>query len=129
MNTPVSFELAKVLKEKGFESKSPIAEYWNIDGKQTLIETWEDEYDSFHHEDCPSDIIFICKAPTIADVVMWLYEKYEYWCYTYTNGKIWYPCIQHKFGDMAVLSGKIGEFNSPTEAYEAAIFYVLNNLI
>ena len=69
-------------------------------------------------------------APTISDVVMWLYEKHEYWCYVYTNGKIWHPCIQHKFGDMAVLSGKIGESNSPTEAYEAAIEYtLLNNLI
>ena len=65
----------------------------------------------------------------IMQVIMWLYEKHEYWCYTYTNGKIWYPCIQHKFGDMAVLSGKIGEFNSPTEAYEAAITYVLTKLI
>ena len=67
-------------------------------------------------------------SPTISDVIMWLYEKHDYWCYTYTNGKIWHPCIQHKFGDMAVLSGKIGQFNSLTEAYEAAIEYTLNNL-
>ena len=67
--------------------------------------------------------------PTIAEVIMWLYEKHEYWCYTYTNGKTWYPCIQHKFGDIAVLSGKIGNFNSPEEAYGAAIEYCLNKLI
>jgi hypothetical protein len=30
---------------------------------------------------------------------------------------------------MAVLSGKIGESNSPTEAYEAAIEYTLKNLL
>lgn len=125
MNTPVSFKLAKLLKEKGYNLYCRCS-YW--EGELTLYTpgyaledgtTSQENYWDFERY----------YAPTIADVVMWLYEKHEYWCYTYTNGKIWYPCIQHKFGDMAVLSGKIGEFNSPTEAYEAAISYALNSLI
>jgi len=118
MNTPVSFELAKLLKEKGFDGN--YFHYWNMvnHSGEWKVDTSIWEYTDNYIE-----------APTIAEVVMWLYEKHEYWCYVYTNGKIWHPCIQHKFGDMAVLSGKIGESNSPTEAYEAAIEYTLNNLI
>lgn len=116
MNKPVNFELAKLLKEK--EYNKPSNYYYNENGYLFRHITFtEKEHD------------WTISAPTIANVVMWLYEKHEYWCYSYTNGKIWHPCIQHKFGDIAVLSGKIGEFNSPTEAYEAAIKYVLEKLI
>jgi hypothetical protein len=140
MNTPVSFEIAKLLKEKEFNENC--SDYYtqtgnlNSDGWGDII--YEQGFGSgepdrmlrFNYSDFnknQKETCFLC--PTIAEVVMWLYEKHEYWCYVYTNGKIWHPCIQHKFGDMAVLSGKIGESNSPTEAYEAAIEYTLNNLI
>lgn len=126
MNKPISFPLAKLVKEKGFDIP--------------CTEGWINYLTSFTGEtgmpDDESNLVLdrlgnphLIERPTIADVVMWLYEKHEYWCYTYTNGKIWHPCIQHKFGDMAVLSGKIGEFNSPTEAYEKGIEYILNNMI
>ena len=116
MNTPISFEIAKLLKEKGYDES---CNRWYHDMGMLGIPSMSIQ--EFNDGGLP--------APTIADVLMWLYEKHEYWCYSYTNGKIWYPCIQHKFGDMAILSGKIGTFNSPTEAYEAAINYTLNNLI
>ena len=128
MNTPVSFELAKLLKEKEYKDKNMLGtvrlsepEYYDHNGIIHNIKDIFEEKD-YKIEDC-------FNAPTISDVVMWLYEKHEYWCYVYTNGKIWHPCIQHKFGDMAVLSGKIGESNSPTEAYEEAIKYTLKNLL
>lgn len=120
MNTPVKFEIAKLLKEKGFDEYTKI---WHQrgDGVVGCVEGKRDFYNR------KGDVY--TSAPTIAEVVMWVYEKHEYWCYTYTNGKMWYPCIQHKFGDMAVLSGKIGTYNSSIEAYEEAIKYTLNNLI
>jgi hypothetical protein len=148
MNTPVSFELAKLLKEKGFswecsqfycktkndkkfylttgteyESDRDCIWDWNLNGGKSGTLTKTIPY--------PNDTNAIYySAPTISDVVMWLYEKHGFWCYVYTNGKLWYPCIQYSsLGDMAVLSGKIGLFNSPTEAYEAGIEYTLKNLI
>ena len=51
---------------------------------------------------------------------MWLYEKHKIWINpTYQYNKFFW-----KFG-----SYQTQEYNSPTEAYEAAIEYTLNNLI
>ena len=84
--------------------------------------------------------------PTIADVVMWLYEKHGIWIYTYPVQPLVfddeeYPktvwvvkCLSmnqimfEKFID-AKNCLAINHHASPTEAYEAAIFYVLSNLI
>ena len=135
MNTPVSFELARLLKEKGFESKSHIAEYWNVEGKQLLVETWEDEYDSFHHEDCPHDITFVCSAPTIAEVVMWLYEKHGIWVRVEPDwdGDFWAQIKSREIPDARIGKWQVvtalAPYKSPTEAYEKAIEYCLNKLI
>ena len=128
MIAPVSFPLAKSLSSIGFDKYCSSGytkrgdRYFHQSGH---VRNGQSYYNGRYYTGGE----FYCSAPTIADVVTWLYEKHEYWCYTYTNGKIWHPCIQHKFADTAVLSGKIGEFNSPKEAYEAAIEYTLNNLI
>ena len=116
MNTPVSFEIKQLLYYRGWRYELGVDET-GYRVEHSLAEQRCNE----------GDLTYV--DITIADIVMWLYEKHEYWCYVYTNGKIWHPCIQHKFGDMAVLSGKIGESNSPTEAYEAAIEYTLKNLL
>ena len=143
MNKEVSFPIAKLLKEKGYEEPTKKHYEYALKSQKNQEDGysgpfgWEkgelilqSHYFINNHKqaDLSSEMWYMCSAPTIAEVIMWLYEKHEYWCYAYTNGKIWHPCIQHKFGDMAVLSGKIGEFNSPTKAYEAAFEYTLNNL-
>ena len=131
MNTPVSFELANLLKENGFESKSPIAEYWNIEGKQFLVEIWEDEYDSFHHEDCPHDITFVCLAPNIAEVIMWLNENHGIWTVVNVNimGSWYFEHFDLKEKRNAQFKPTDTHYDSPTEAYEAAIEYTLKNLL
>ena len=108
MNTLVSFELAKLLIQKEYD----------------LHPDFKDSY------------------PTIAEVVMWIYEKYGIWisvdcdCY----GILWYANLSvasEKNWDNIDLRHEIisaskkfpNEHNSPTEAYEAAILYTLNNLI
>lgn len=116
MNTQVSFEIKQLLYDKGWRYELGVDETGYRVEHSLAEQRWNE-----------GDLTYV--DITIVEVVMWLYEKHEYWCYVYTNGKIWHPCIQHKFGDMAVLSGKIGESNSPTEAYEAAIEYTLKNLI
>ena len=116
MNTPVSFEIKQLLYYRGWRYELGVDETGYRVEHSLAEQRWNE-----------GDLTYV--DITIAEIVMWLYEKHEYRCYVYTNGKIWHPCIQHKFGDMAVLSGKIGESNSPTEAYEAAIEYTLKNLL
>ena len=88
MNTPISFELDKLLLEK----------------------------------DIPMPV-----NPTISDVVMWLYEKHGIWVYVdFYNENRWFGVFRNKEG---VKTELFDVFNSPTEAYEAAIEYTLKNLI
>lgn len=99
MNTYVSFELAKLLKEKGFDEPC-VNLYYNPER---------------------------CKKPTIAEAVMWLYEKHGVLVEVLETDLFNKFFYQMKRKDNTRL--KNGDYNSPTEAYEAAIEYVLNNLI
>jgi hypothetical protein len=148
MNTPVSFELAKLLKDKGFTI--PVRNYYLESDKDKIInEGFDDEYWGDNRiKNWNSDIIGIkpfqgfVSAPTIAEVVMWLYEKHGIWigvdcdCY----GILWYANLSvasEKNWDNIDLRHEIisaskkfpNEHNSPTEAYSKAIEYTLNNLI
>ena len=124
MNIIVNFETAKFLKDvKGFEPESKAF----YDGSGELF------YYSYSNNVMQR---FRYAAPTIAEVVMWLYEKYGIWIecnhcgtfneFTFKVSKLnkknrkKEPHYMHDFGK---------GFNSPTEAYEAAILYCLTNLI
>ena len=125
MNTPVSFELAKLLKEKEFDNES--AYYYTKNG--------EARYDSEFPSLQGTKYFEYYDMPTIAEVVMWLYEKHGLW----TN--VVYMGFELKYSwsvDIITTSGShwdsYGEegdicYNSPTEAYEAAIEYTLTKLI
>ena len=73
----------------------------------------------------------------IMQVVMWLYKKHEIWVQpfpydTITAAKEWTATILSlNWGEDKEVhyEYKLGGLNSPTEAYEAAIEYCLNNLI
>ena len=70
---------------------------------------------------------------TITDVVMWLYEKHEIWidssfdggalCFYYVINTSTNKEHANRINSLPI------RFNSPTEAYEAAIIYTLKNLI
>jgi hypothetical protein len=116
MNTPVSFEIAKLLKEKGFD----LTPYLAIDNEnpKNLNSNYNPrEYQSWYFN------------LTIAEVVMWLYEKHEIWI------EVVKPVRQKLFRFNVDNKDNINEFtsvvcfNSPTEAYKAGIEYTLNNLI
>ena len=76
-------------------------------------------------------------SPTISDVVMWLYEKHGIWIDVNITryGKFWGNVfLKEEYNDLKnpfnwEFVNQIIDFNSPTEAYEAAIEYTLNNLI
>ena len=120
MNTPISFEIAKLLKEKGFD----------LNHKYMFFTS--DETEKYPEEE-------LSLKPTIAEVVMWLYEKHEIWievsCHTVLDEKdddidvdVFYSIIR-ELKPVSVLLYSGDFVNSPTEAYEAAIIYTLENLI
>lgn len=120
MNTRIKFETAKLLKEKGFDKK--VKPFYNALVDNQLVESdiigWANNLPDWY------------PAPTIAEVVMWLYEKHGVWIPVDAPHKLlksWYLKV-YKINDEVTLIEE-SLFNSPTEAYEAAITYVLNNLI
>ena len=116
MNTPVSFEIAKVLKEKGFNIPQL---YFYIDGDIS----WKVD-----NTRCRNQIEGEYAAPTITEVVMWLYEKHGIWITVTSISQESWQCHMCRKGDSL---GKcyLEDFYTPTEAYESAIEYTLKNLI
>lgn len=152
MNTPIKFELAKLLKEKLFswecenfykkgkhdkkfylstgieyDSDKNLIWDWNLHGGKSGMLTKIIPYPN-------EDSAIYYSAPTIAEIVMWLYEKHEIWIQVKPGGKLetWDFIVQKKDNTFAVSYFEIKQhkpfFNSPTEAYEEGIKYVLNNM-
>lgn len=123
MNTTVSFEIAKLLKEKGFNK----AVRWYMEDGVTL---------SGSNETADYLLPGYYSAPTIAETVMWLYDEYGVWIegshcgtfndFTFKVSKLNKKNVKKEPHYMHDLSKG---FNSPTEAYESAIIYTLKNLI
>lgn len=113
MNTPVNFEIAKLLKEKGFDKITE--SLWHFNGSE-CIKMINKNSENFGFS-----------APTIAEVIMWLYEKYGIWI------SVWQGRSSENFGYRIQGKESFYEVNyfrlTPTKAYEAAINYTLNNLI
>lgn len=128
MNTHVNFEIAKLLKEKGFEGiKSPL--WYYKDG--TLHETPTEGYNGLKCWNTWESTQGVrWDAPTIAEVVMWLYEKHGVWVSVHAPHKLlksWYLEVYRINDEVTLIEESL--FKSPTAAYEAAILYTLNNLI
>lgn len=121
LNKIVDFSTAKLLKEKGFDNES--AHYYNENGEM-LFDT---DYPSLQ----PTKPHVYYDNPTIADVVMWLYETHDIWIQVNNwkeqpvDNEVWNNAFQWFIEGEA--DGK--PFKAPTEAYEAAIEYTLINLI
>jgi len=117
MNTPVSFELAKLLKEKGFDDFTQIW-YQHGEGISGCVEGKRDYYNR------KGDIY--TSAPTISDVCMWLYEKYNIWISVdpEIDSNTWFHTITHGKSETV-----FGNYSSLTEAYEKGIEHVLNDMI
>jgi hypothetical protein len=115
MNTPVNFEIAKLLKEKGFDNES--AHYYNEKGELLF------DVDFPSLQPTKPDVYY--NNPTIAEVVMWLYEKHRIWISVLQHTKSGKGIYFESVINVMTFSG----YNSPTEAYEAAIEYTLKNLL
>ena len=121
MTHPISFELAKSLKEKGF--KDECRGYWGYDSyfKERNVTYPRTKFSQWYR----NEIL----APTIAEVVMWLYDKHGIWIYllpSEDNKDVFKPFFRGKI----IVDQHLTKFyRSPTEAYEAGIKHVLENLI
>lgn len=120
MNTPISFEISKVLKEKGFDN--PTLQWYHRDTKKLNT----------------NDLMFSMNkltdnysAPTIVEVVIWLYEKHGIWvCIDKAEDFNWRKFSIRKLNDIGYERIGFGsDFKSPKEAYKAGIEYTLKNLI
>jgi hypothetical protein len=155
MNKPVNFEIAKLLKEKRWNK--PTLHFFFEDGvliensyKDTtgmdygnefevefseLTDNWNGGWimkkDGSMCSGCnkSNGYLDIYSAPTIAEVVMWLYEKHGIWISVQPNEPYvdndWCFAIFKDLRENISLKG----YNSPTEAYEEAIKYCLSKLI
>jgi hypothetical protein len=123
MNKTVDFSIAKLLKEKGFDE---LCKLCVEDGDERPLPF--NCGNTIHR----NSLHPYYSAPTIAEVVMWLYEKYGIWIEV--NGwidqpvgdEIWKNCFQSFVNGDAT---DVRFFKTPTEAYKAAIEYTLENLI
>ena len=145
MNTPVKFEIAKLLKEKGFDYHllyNDFADYYDYFDKsvQGRLHVSDFPEDKFPDENKWTPV------PYIYQVIIWLYEKhgiwidvyynskYKSWDYEYTNINWSQEEVDKKLEEDIhnlldnIFNAKI-KYNSPTEAYKAAIEYTLKNLI
>ena len=115
----VSFEVAKLLKKAGFEEEC-VTNYYDSGGN--FVETgykFNYNFQTIDHS-----------APTHQMAVAWLRQKYDisievsvlkYNCWVYTIYKIFSNKVEELYND--------GEFKSYEDAIEAALKYVLENLI
>ena len=122
MNTPVSFEIKQLLYDKGWRYELGVDETGNRVEHSLAEQRWNE-----------GDLTYI--DITIAEIVMWLYEKHGIWIGINKDTSVKWANdyfnfhIQGKNGESAFSDVGGTQPNSPTEAYEAAIKYTLKNLI
>jgi hypothetical protein len=118
MNTPIStLEIAKLLKTKGFDKECRLC---MEDGDERALPF---NCGNTLHK---NSIHPYYSVPTVTEVLMWLYEEHGIWISVFSTDDV--TMFSYK------ISSKFGQhyspnFNSPTEAYEAGIKYVLEKLI
>jgi hypothetical protein len=129
MNKILSFEICKLLKEKSFNLK--VVNFYNYE-KLSLISDKDRQIGkliNYNPINWNSVNQHYTSAPTIAEVLMWLYEKYGIWVSVlyqrHSENKHWKYNIRQLNGIETVL----WEHKTIEEAYEAAIEFVLKEVI
>lgn len=116
MTTTVSFSIAKLLKEK--EYNKLCNKLWHFNGSDCIVMPNKNSEN------------FGFSAPTIAEVVMWLYEKHGIWIEVRKHTRNGLRCFSPYIDNRPVKEDVFfNDYDTPTEAYEADIEYVLTKLI
>ena len=115
----VSFETAKLLKEKGFDE--PCLMCYTYDGKLGNY----GQYNSYKNSE-----VFSLTAPTLQMAMKWLREVHSLWCEISWEGKgLWCMEVFSLMDEEFIPDSIVHEIKSYEEACEAAIKYCLENLI
>lgn len=126
MIKPVKFETAKLAKEKGFDQ--PCRYFYNKDGYRRNLRY---EYEANHNLD-----LKITSAPTLEELVDWLYEKHQYCVYytcevTFTFSYSICSVLleqEYVYVNSCELLDLLGLFKTPREALEAGVIETLKLL-
>ena len=135
----VSFEIAKLLKEKEFNEETEYVYSDRVDllrlSHLGIKDLTNADCNDYHTWQFPiEDVASIISAPTLQMAMKWLVQEYRLYVNVapsveghYWSDK-WHSYVddlnkRYPFGKF------IGTFNSPEEACEAAIKYCLENLI
>jgi len=119
MNTTISFNLAKLLKEKGFDL--PCTKRYNKNGRLSKYTQFPENYNT----DVWGEEV---SAPEHSQVVMWIYEKHGIWIWVSMELGFNTTFCWQLTGE-STSSSYNSNFKTPTEAYLGAIEYTLTNLI
>lgn len=127
----VSFETAKLLKEKGFEGCSIITTY-DKDAANAYIKVLQEKHLPYSSDD-PKLKEFYYTMPTLQMACKWLRKNHQ--IFIRPNTSFLYPIKWYSeifcYGDNLKTQQDIKTeyYDSPEESYEAAIKYCLENLI
>ena len=121
----VSFETAKLLKEKGFDE--PCECFYDTEHNDiSIVNGWMDTSNSLLEKR-----EFLCySAPTLQMAMKWLREIHGLWCEISWEGKgLWCMEVFSLMDEEFIPDSIVHEIKSYEEACEAAIKYCLENLI
>ncbi len=123
----VSFEVAKLLKEKGFNEKLftfYITDETKKEGYFQLMAFTDDKIDNNH-----SDYCYL--APTLQMAMKWILKKYNtFICVLFLEESGGYGyTIENIIKKKYIATSKNSSYKEPEEACEAAIKYYLEHLI
>lgn len=116
MNDVISFQIAKLLKEKGFgeEGEYYYTKSGNLEYETNFLflhNTEPDKYD----------------APTVSEVVCWIYSKYQIWIQvSILKDDEWHYSIRRKDNSWNIEFPTKEKYTSMENAYEKGINVVLN---
>ena len=124
MNSPVSFETAKLLKEKGFDEPCSTSWETQYSKEPTITVSITQKYRTSTHP------VGKLSAPTIAEVVMWIYDKHNIWISVdrYLDPE---ESEDFRYGYMIYyIDDYFGRgYKTPSDSYQAGIEYAIKNLI
>lgn len=125
----VSFEVAKLLKEKGFNEKCKgcyHSEFDDNDNPIVMLEEWMAQ----PYNNAFEDETFLCSAPTQQIAMAWLREVHNISIEpSALNAHSWAYTIYKLFNKNVKELHNDGVYESYEEAVEAALKYCLTNLI
>jgi len=120
----VDFETSKLLRDKEFENTTPHRLYRSYYNHLGEYRGDVSEYIRARVGGLDTKPFESVDAPTIGQVVDWLYEKHGIWVTVDFNSKVWYQIIN--IDNNRIIQG----FHpSPKVSYEAAINHCLTKLI